>query len=251
MANNNEMQTMLNKIADINKVEGFDPSVFAVEFADLKNGDTRQRLPVVIQMAWFRLLYPKGKIAVKVEPGRECFVATARVYLDYKDPIDSYVAEATASRGKSLDAPSVSPREWAQTAAIGIALRNAGFGLQFNMAGEDCASVAPDEFGAEEGEVPVSANNGSASEKTSANETSYEVVVPPPAPAVELTFEQKYEAALKVPCPLQKFEGKTLGDALSLDPGALKWLATKYSGDPKVSEAAKLICEYAVTQASA
>lgn len=37
-------------------------------------------------------------------------------------------------------------REWAQTAAIGIALRNAGFGLQFQIAGEVFDSVAPNEL---------------------------------------------------------------------------------------------------------
>ena len=56
------------------------------------------------------------------------------LYTSYKDPVEYYLAEATASRGVSADKPSVSPREWAQTAAVGIALRNAGFGLQFAMA---------------------------------------------------------------------------------------------------------------------
>ena len=128
MSQNNEiMQKMLDKISTINTVEGFDPSVFAVEFTDMNTNEKRLRLPVVIQIAWFRLLYPQGRIAVKVDPGRDCFVATARIYLDHNDGSDNYVAEATASRGKCEEKPSVSPREWAQTAAIGIALKNAGF----------------------------------------------------------------------------------------------------------------------------
>ena len=68
---------------------------------------------------------------------------------------------------------------------------------------------------------------------------------------VELTPEQKYEAALKTPCPIQKFAGKTLGDVLTLEPGALKWIANKFTSDPKIQEAAKFICEYAVEKASA
>ena len=249
MSQNNEiMQTMLDKISTINTVAGFDPSVFAVEFTDMNTSEKRLRLPVVIQIAWFRLLYPQGRIAVKVEPGKDCFVATARIYLDRNDGPDNYVAEATASRGKCEEKPSVSPREWAQTAAIGIALKNAGFGLQFAMAGEDFASIAPDEFGAEESEVPVNHTGAPASAPAAPPaEEDYEVIAAP----IELTPEQKYEAALKTPCPIAKFAGKTLGEVLTLDPGALKWIANKFTSDPKIQEAAKLICEYAVAQASA
>ena len=129
--------TDTNIISSINAVEGFDPVPYAVDYTDLTTGETRKRLPVMIQMAWFRLKYPEGKISVEVSPGHDCFVARARVYPNYKDPAESYLAEATASRGRCQDKPSVSPREWAQTAAVGIALRNAGFGLQFALAGQN------------------------------------------------------------------------------------------------------------------
>ena len=114
---------MLAKLDSIHKVEGFDPSPFAVDYTDLNTQETRKRLPVMIQMAWFRLKYPEGRIAIQVSPGKDCFVATARIYPSYKDPVDCYLAEATASRGPDASKPSVSPREWAQTAAVGIALR--------------------------------------------------------------------------------------------------------------------------------
>ncbi len=247
MSNNTEMQTMLDKIAQINKVDGFDPGVFAVEYTDLNTNEKRLRLPVIIQMAWFRLLYPKGRIAVKVEQGRDCFVATAKVYLDYKDPIEHYISEATASRGKSADAPSVSPREWAQTAAIGIALKNAGFGLQFNMAGEDFSSVAPDELGVDADDVSAFTESSMRRTVSQTGEKTKDVT----PPVVELTPEQKLEAALKIPYPLPKHAGRTLGDVMHVEPSALKWLATKYTGDANISEAAKLICEYAAGQASA
>ena len=169
-----DKNTMLAEIAKINAVDGFDPTPFAVDFTDLSTGETRKRLPVMIQLAWFRMKYPEGKITVNAEPGSGCFVATARVYPSYRDPADCYLAEASASRGEAPDKPSVSPREWAQTAAVGIALRNAGFGLQFAMAGE----------------------------------------------------------------------------VLTIDPGALRWLATKYQGDEAIKSAAQRICEYALQQAS-
>ena len=145
--NSNDKAAMLAMIEKINEVSGFDPTPFAVDYTDLATGEVRKRLPVMMQMAWFRMKYPEGKIAVQVTPAKDCFVATARVYPKYSDPVEAYLAEATASRGYLADKPSVSPREWAQTAAVGIALRNAGFGLQFSMAGEDFEENAPNELG--------------------------------------------------------------------------------------------------------
>ena len=66
----------------------------------------------------------------------------------------------------------------------------------------------------------------------------------------ELTLEQQYEKAVEVRCPISKFSGKTLGDVLAMDPGALKWLAQKYTKDPEVQKAAQIICDYAMEQAS-
>lgn len=78
--NSNEKAAMLAKIETIHQVDGFDPTPFAVDYTDLGTGEVRKRLPVMIQMAWFRLKYPEGRIAVQVNPAKDCFVATARVY---------------------------------------------------------------------------------------------------------------------------------------------------------------------------
>lgn len=118
-----------------------------VEYVDLNTQEKRSRLPVMAQLAWFRLKYPEGRVAVAVTAAKDCFVATARVYPSYTNPPEQYLSEATASRGYQADKPTVSPREWAQTAAIGIALRNAGFGLQFSAAGDSFDSPAVDELG--------------------------------------------------------------------------------------------------------
>ena len=90
--NSNAKTAMLAKLDSIHKVEGFDPSPFAVDYTDLNTQETRKRLPVMIQMAWFRLKYPEGRIAIQVSPGKDCFVATARIYPSYKDPVDCYLA---------------------------------------------------------------------------------------------------------------------------------------------------------------
>lgn len=118
-----EKQAALAAIQQINAVDGFDPSPLAVEYADLNTHEKRLRLPVMGQLAWFWLKHPEGRVAVTVTPAKECFIATARIYANYTNPSDQYLAEATASRGYLPDKPTVSPREWAQTAAIGRALR--------------------------------------------------------------------------------------------------------------------------------
>ncbi len=244
--NSNDKAAMLQLIENINKVDGFDPAPFAVDFTDLNSQETRKRLPVMIQMAWFRLKYPEGRIAVSVTAGKDCFVATARIYPNYKDPVDCYLAEATASRGACDEKPSVSPREWAQTAAVGIALRNSGFGLQFAMAGEDFEQVAPDELGLT-GETRINIESSNAVSEASVEE-EYTAVV---TETRELSPEERMEKAMLVACPISKYSGKTLGDVLREDPKAIRWVAEKFTGSDEIKAAAQLICEYALQQASA
>lgn len=243
-----EKAAMLAKLETINRVEGFDPTPFAVDYTDLTTGEVRKRLPVMAQMAWFRLKYPEGRIAVTVTPAKECFVATARVYPSYKDPVDCYLAEATASRGLCEDKPSVSPREWAQTAAVGIALRNAGFGLQFPMAGEDFEPLAAGELSLTGTSAP--GTGPAAPSVTVAPQPPQEEYTADMEPERVLTPEERLKQAMCVPCPITKFSGKTLGEVLALDQGAIKWVATKFTGSEEIREAAKLICEYAMQQAT-
>lgn len=242
--NSNDKAAMLAKIEGINKVDGFDPTPFAVDYTDLETGEVRKRLPVMIQMAWFRMKYPEGRIAITVSPGKDCFVATAKVYPSYKDGAECYLAEATASRGYLADKPSVSPREWAQTAAVGIALRNAGFGLQFAMAGDEFEGTATDELNGNSAQAGGSTPHENPA-VTPEPETEEEYTVEPTAPPQrELTFEEKVEQAMRVPCPITKYGGKTLGDVLQMDPKAIQWCATKFTGGEEIRNAAKLICEY-------
>lgn len=244
--NSNEKTAMLAVIGKINEVAGFDPSVFAVDYTDLLTGEVRKRLPVMTQIAWFRMKYPEGKIAVSAVPNGDCFVATAKIYAHYKDDENQFLAEATASRAPAADKPSVSVREWAQTAAIGVALRNAGFGLQFAIAGEDFSELAPDELSALKTTLVAETNSAPVAvqeeEKTSAVVTEM--------PKREPTLEERYQEAIGLVCPLTKFAGRTLGDVANVEPGFIKWLAEKYTGDEKLKSAAKDICEYAKRQAA-
>ena len=242
--NSNEKTAMLEMIGKINAIEGFDPSVFAVDYNDLSTGETRKRLPVMTQIAWFRMKYPNGRIAVTATPNGDCFVAAAKIYAHYKDAENEFLAEATASRAPTTDKPSVSAREWAQTAAIGVALRNAGFGLQFAIAGEDFSEFAPNEL-----ETPQDASD--AGTLASAFSGVLREDDTNTKPKRELTLEERYQQAINVVCSIKKFAGKTLGDVVKMEPGFVKWVAEKYTGEDEIlRESAKVICEYAKAQAA-
>lgn len=245
-----EKQAAIKAITAINAVEGFDPAPLAVEYTDLNTKESRSRLPVMAQLAWFRLKYPEGRIAISVSPAKDCFVATAKVYHHFTDPMDQFLAEATASRGYLDDKPTVSPREWAQTAAVGIALRNAGFGLQFGAAGDTFDAPVVDELSgiawSDEDAAPFAGPAAPAPvPQASRSSAPAEAAPPPPQPQ-----ESPLEQAMKQPCPIFKYSGKTLGELVQLDPKALVWVANKYTGDQNIIAAAKLICEQAILESA-
>jgi len=228
---NTDKSAALAKINGINAVEGFDPALLAVDYTDMNTGETRKRLPVMAQMAWFRLKYPEGRFTLSVAEGKECFIATARVYAHFTNTLEQYLSEATASRGPTPFKPSVSAREWAQTAALGIALRNAGFGLQFNAAGDNSDEPAVNELGQLTVKKPDPVDETGPAGTSDAGSAR--------------VGEDPVEKAKKIPCPIKKYAGKTLGDIIADDPGAIVWVATKFTGDPETSAAARLLCEYA------
>lgn len=256
MSQNNSNETIAIQkargiIEKINAVEEFDPTPLAVDYTDLKTGETMKRLPVMIQIAWFKLKYPESKIAVQVTKEKEYFVAKARIYANYKDPVDCYLSEASASRTYSEENPSVSPREWAQTAAIGIALRNAGFGLQFQIAGEVFDSITTNEFEQTPAKQSDTQNDLASTESTGPETDSSqnpESEYTAEEYTAELTDEEKLEKAYQTLCPITKYSGKTLAEVLTVDPHALVWVANKYKCNPEISEAAKLICEHALSE---
>ena len=133
-----------------------------------------------------------------------------------------------------------------QTAAIGIALRNAGYGLQFAAAGDSFDAPAVDELGgiiwSEDGtgqDTPAPGMTVSAPQDSLANTSSAQK-----EPADPLA------QAMSMPCPISKYSGKKLGDVLHMDQHAILWVANKFSGDPNISAAAKLICEQAMEESA-
>ena len=133
MKNNNE--SILNTI---NAVEGFNPLDYARELQN-DRGETDLYLDVKFRILWFRLMYPNGKISKKLLKCDSSFaVVEARVYADRNDPEDAYLANGFGQRyfdgNSQYGTRNV---ETAETGAVGRALSNAGFGIQFAGVGED------------------------------------------------------------------------------------------------------------------
>ena len=74
MSQNNtaEKAKMLAIIESINKINGFDPSVFAVDFTDLSTGEVRKRLPVMIQI--LGMLFVRNMTAEEIAKEWGCSV---------------------------------------------------------------------------------------------------------------------------------------------------------------------------------
>ena len=260
--NTSGRKAAVQAIEQINRVEGFDPNPLAVEYTDEKTQEKRLRLPVMAQMAWFRLKYPTGKVIVRAQQAGKVFVGEARVYMNATDPDECCLASATASRGFDEDKPKMSPREWVQTAALGIALRNAGFGLQFHAAGDSFDHNAVNEL---ETDMPVSGQSvdqpaetmKASAPETDASDATAESGLAPAESALsasstaEAPVADPYEKAMSVLCPIAKYKGKTLGEVLMLDQKAIIYISNasgKYSEETVA--AAKVICEYAAQQSA-
>ncbi|MCL2773368.1 MAG: hypothetical protein FWD71_08450 [Oscillospiraceae bacterium] len=120
------------QIGELNRIEGFNPEQFAREISD-DGRNPRKYLDVIWRKLWFRLKYPQGKITTHIIELKEKYaVIEAKVYLDKNDPAENYIANAISQRWVDTET-SFGSRfiESAETAAIGRALANAGFGLQF------------------------------------------------------------------------------------------------------------------------
>ena len=219
-------------LAGLNQTHGFDPSVFAEERTDLTTGSSWMKLPTPIKIAWFRLKYPEGRIAVQVTPLKENFMARARVYFNYNDEADAYVSEATAYSEKAF---------WAQSSAIGFALNYAGFGSQYSV------------FDSNEDEEPTDGFDGSLFDDETRDETLKAIedtinASESESAERELTPDEKYNEALEFIYPFPKYSGRTLGEIMGIDMAAIEYLANKQEKNIAAKEAALCILENRVTE---
>lgn len=128
----NGMYGEVGAVGELNHVEGFDPSRYMRRIQQDGQPD-RYYLDVVYRKLWFRLMHPEGKIVKKIlKLTEQVAIVEARVYLHRNDPEDNFVSNALAQKYVSGDDTFGKKYvELAETAAVGRALSDAGFGLQF------------------------------------------------------------------------------------------------------------------------
>lgn len=124
-------------VAALNRVEGFNPMELA-RILTKEGQEDQLYLDVKYRKLWFRLVHPLGKIVSSIRSFTENMaIVEARIYLDKGDAEENYIANAFSQKFRTND-PNFGDKflEMAETAAVGRALSDAGFGLQFADVGE-------------------------------------------------------------------------------------------------------------------
>ena len=151
---NTTMYDRVDEIRNLNRIEGFDPRQYMRNLTG-SDGTVKQYLDVVYRKLWFRLKNPEGKIVKKLlKLTEQTAIVEARIYLNKTDPEDSYIASAFAQKFVSQDEQfGAKFLELAETAAVGRALADAGYGLQFaDLEGEQDPNVVDAPLGQNRGE---------------------------------------------------------------------------------------------------
>lgn len=255
--NENAVNNM-SMINGLNKVEGFDPSAFLRKLTG-ENGEEQFYLDVKYRKLWFRLMYPEGKITKRIVKLENDFaIIESKVYLNRNDPEDAYVSSAFAQRWrKEDDAYGLKYVETAETAAVGRALADAGFGIQFSEPGEDRDSNLVDS--------PVTIPEQSKGNDAAVDEEDEELPENMPQPVAnssknplnnnkkgkqldetmsveELMKRMNLDDARNYQIPIGAYKGKTLGELCIEKPGAITWYVDSYHGKNNLLRAgAKLL----------
>lgn len=274
----------MTAISELNRVEGFDPTRFMRKLSEVdENGQPSERmyLEVAYRKLWFRLKHPEGAIRKFIREVNDQFaIMEARVYLDRRDPEESYIANAIVKRYfHPEDKLGDKYLEIAETAAVGRALADAGFGIQFTDSSENPESgVVDSPIGVPYG-MGVNTVTGEvthtpqtpAPAATNAVQNGVSMAAPmpqtqpvqtapqtQPAPAVpaftpEMPVEQilpqmtmQYALNYEVDCGV--FKGKKLGQVAQEKPQSLEWYVNAYKGNNNILRAA---AKYLLDKASA
>lgn len=242
-------------VAALNHVEGFDPRQY-MRTTSTEEGQGLY-LDVKYRKLWFRLAHPLGKIKKIFHAlNAEVAICEARVYLNKDDPEEQYVGSGTAQRFfKAGDKFGESYVESAETAAVGRALAEAGFGSQFS----DCDVTEPADATLADAPVAAAPLPGprpapaASPAPAPAAPPSRRAPVPGPAAATPpvqepaltpgMSFEQAYAAmtldkakAVVIDCGC--YRGQTLGQLALTKPGSLHWYVDSYKGNNNLLRAA-------------
>ena len=276
------MYDEVTEINQLNRVNGFDPRKY-MRLIENEGQPAKYYLDVAYRKLWFRLKYPQGKIVKKIlKLTEQVAIIEARVYLDHNDAEENFISNALAQRCQSNDDQFGNKYvELAETAAVGRALSDAGFGLQFADQEKDFdpdLTEAPIEEQIMRGGSKIGVNSSDRSvpvqqsieepiptpnevnEAVNQGITAAQGIIPVQKPENEIRKDMPVEeiyqrlnrdvaAAVVVPMGFNK--GKTLGQVAIEKPNSLEWYVTSYGGpDNLLRAAAKFLMDTALSQAS-
>lgn len=275
-------------VAALNKVEGFHPLELARKISN--DGQEEQLyLDVKYRKLWFRLANPAGRIISRiVNLTNDMAVVEARIYLDKADTEDNYIANSFSQKFRSDD-PQFGNKflEMAETAAIGRALSDAGYGVQFADVGEENDPAQVDagipchqnpqvhETMSTQQQIPAPSYQeqmngfyhqaqaggnviGQAVRNPSGNpvqqmpqHTTAAIQLDASLPVEELVRRMTYEQAKQITVTGSgKFSGKTMGQIAVESPSSIQWFADSYGGQNHlIPAAARVILNQAMPMA--
>jgi len=238
-------------VSALNRVEGFDPRPLMRVIS--KDGQESQLyLDVQFRKLWFRLRYPEGKIQKRIKQMTDDFaIIEARVYLDRNDAENNYVANAFSRRFCYDGEFGLKYLELAETAAVGRALADAGFGSQFaDTEGEaDPEQVdAGVEVKVEKDEDPFNVRGVVFAPAAAPAKPAYTSATDVETILASMTLEE----AKGVNVSIGMNKGKTLGQIAIDQPGDLQWYVNSYGGpDNILRAAAQLLMDKALEKKAA
>ena len=250
-------------VKKLNEVDGFDPSKY-LRKEEGENGASFY-LDTKFRLLWFRLSHPNGRIEkIPKVMNKDYATFEVRIYADANDEPGHFLANGFASRYRD-DSTEYGKNfvETAETAALGRALKDAGYGTQFcdialpnDLSFVDAGmQIAFDSLDENQPNPDADGIPDGVSEETKTEESKgakeqepvpekKEPVLTADMPLDNLKELMTVDYAKKVKIDFGYDAGMTLGDIAVKKPKSIQFYATR-SGNNLIKAAASFLLEAA------
>lgn len=260
MSNNTEKNNISKNVRVVaNLVEGYNPLDF-VRIILNSDGTQGYYLDVKDRKAWFRAVYPKGRIVTEIRTiDEKKAIVECKIYEDTGTPQDEFLANGYAQKFCDVLNPfSQQYLECAETAAIGRALASAGFNIQGGASDDDDGNSLVD-APVDTGSNPPSQGQTESPSPESPAQAPIKPEASPSAPQqppthlpgekgeipVEVIVQtMTLEQAMGVIVPFKNHRGKTLGQVATEKPDTVDYILKSdgYKGpDNRLRAAARVL----------